>query len=99
MAVMAGVSWLGWQTTQGDGLSHRLVPVDGLAEAGIELCSRAEGEFAFGSGYVEAAARLAVGLGGVPDDAATATGEAGDGGGEVADAALHAAGEIAGRGV
>ena len=74
------------------------VVFDGAAEAFVETGAGAEAELPFGAGYVEAAAGLAVGLGGVPDGSAGEAGEAGDYFGEVADGDFRPAPRLTGSG-
>ena len=49
---------------------HSAVPVDGFRQPGVERRRCAEAELPLGAADVEAAARLSVRLGRVPDDAA-----------------------------
>src|ERR1039458_957762 len=53
-------------------------PVDGGAQARIELRVRAKSELALGAGHIQAAARLAVRAGRVPCDAPPVLAERGD---------------------
>src|ERR1035438_843852 len=74
------------------------VIIDGAAEAFFEPGAGAPAEGALGTGDIETAARLAVGLCGVPDDATAETGEGGDLVDQIAEEDFPAAAQVDGIG-
>src|SRR5881628_620911 len=71
---------------------------DGAADALLEADLGGETEALAGPGHVEAPARLAVRLGGIPDEASPISGGAGDQRGQIADGDLLAAADVDGVG-
>lgn len=72
------------------------VPFDGLRESFVEGGVGAEAKGALGGGDVQAAAGLAVGFGGVPEDLAAKAGEGADLAHEILDADLKAGADVDG---
>src|SRR5471032_1546156 len=72
------------------------IVVDSDAKTLIEIGSRPEAKLSFGASDIEASARLAVGLRGVPHDPAVETGERGDLFDQIADGDLMTAAQIYG---
>src|SRR6476646_4403474 len=70
------------------------IVVDGAAQTLVEIGLRPEAELPFGAIDIEAAARLAVRLRRVPDDAAAEPGEGSDLFGQIADGDLAPASQI-----
>jgi hypothetical protein len=62
------------------------MPLNRFPQANVERRPRPEPEFPIRPAYVQAAARLAIRLGGVPDDPSREAGEGGNIGGQVASA-------------
>ena len=69
-------------------------PGDGLGDAGTQIMGRLEAEKLFGPRHIQAAARLAVGLGGIPNDLAGKADLFGDDLGQIADSDLLAGSEV-----